>query len=194
MKKISLSYGNDALKIAVQSLKRKEIIAFPTDTIYGLCAVCNEETLQKMHHIRKRDFSKPFLFVLPESYDEKRLIDHEVDPKQQKFIEESWPGKKTLVFHKKSDLFYPTTNTIALRKPRREDNVYFYELLNLLNEPIIAPSLNLPGEKPLSSSEEVEKKFKRDEIAAFFYLEDFSQDKEASQIWDMTQKPPFRLR
>ena len=194
MKKICLSHDNNALETAAQYLKRKKMIAFPTDTIYGLCTICSEETLQELHRIRKREFSKPFLFVLPESYDEKKLIDHEIDITQQEFIEKNWPGKKTLIFYKKSDLSYPIISTIALRKPRREDNVYFYELLNLINEPMLAPSLNLPREKPLNSFKEAEKKFAQGEITAFFSLGISFGTRRASQIWDMTKKPPLRLR
>ena len=163
MKNISLTHDKNILKVAADYLREKKIIAFPTDTIYGLCCLYDEEAIQKMHRIRRRESSKPFLLVLPEAYNEKRLIESETDPKKekkrQKFMEKCWPGKKNLDLHiKKTGLFYPSTDTIALRKPSKKDNMHFYELLSILNQPVVAPSLNLPGEKPIGSFKEAEKK------------------------------------
>ena len=139
MQVIPLKESNNPIQIAVQMLRQKELIGFPTDSVYGLCGIFDKKVALKLHQVRKRPFQKPFLIVVPEGYSLDAILKNELDPRQKEFIMENWPGRKTLVFLKKKSLFYPQGNTIAIRRPSQEDNPLFYELLHQLGEPILAP-------------------------------------------------------
>ncbi len=192
MQVIPLKESKNSIQIAVQMLRQKELIGFPTDSVYGLCGIFDKEVALRLHQVRKRSYQKPFLIVIPEGYSLDAIIKNDLDPRQKEFIMENWPGRKTIVFFKKKSLFYPGGNTIAIRRPSQKDNPLFYELLHQLGEPILAPSLNLPMQSPMVDVNEIKKNFK-DDIKALFTLKGY-QPSDVSQIWDLTKKEFRRLR
>ena len=206
MKFISLQQSQ-SVSIAVKLLKEDKIIAFPTDTLYGICAQFTLNMAHKLHRVRKRSFNKPFLLTLPESWDIQGLINQQLSKEQEEFIDNNWPGKVTIILEKKKGLFYPGGDTIALRKPNKNDSIYFYKLLKKLNQPILAPSLNLPGEKVIQNFNEVKQKF-FNQINAYFSVEsnyglnyrlnlgesEAEMSTKPSQIWDLTGSTFYRLR
>ena len=198
MKVYDLQKDASAVSMACEILESGGVIAFPTDTIYGLCSAFTEKAADKLHNIRNRPHTKPFLLALPETYRLDGLIEGELSEEQTNFIREKWPGKHTLLFPKKKGLFYPQKDSIALRKPQKTDSPYFHELLRMYGEPLLAPSLNLPGKKPIKNPEEARNEFSG-QIDAYFSMESCTQEDtgietKPSQIWDLTRTPPGRIR
>ncbi len=176
--------SREYIEEAAGFLSVDQIVAGPSDTIYGMFMRYSLQNAKNLHRIKKRDQRKPFLVVLPEKENPGRLVEEISDSHFQDFIRDKWPGKNTLVFRKKMGIPYPPENTIALRKPSRLDNPWFYELVNALGFPILAPSLNITGEKPMDDPEEVQKTFSGS-IAAFYYDPDWKNSM-ASKIFDLT--------
>lgn len=173
---------------AVNSLKNKGVVAMPSDTIYGLFSRFQFAQINRIHQIKKRDKSKPFLIVIPELYPLNKLVDEEfLSAELKNKLAEFWPGRYTLLLKKKADLEYPPGDKIAIRIPERNDNVFFYDVLKGLNEPLVAPSLNIHGEEPLSNLHEILSVF-GESIDAVFFNEAF-KPQGPSHIVDLTVNP-----
>lgn len=140
----------DAIKLAAEFIKNGEIIAFPTETVYGLGAnALDEEAVKKIFMAKGRPQDNP-LIIHVNSFNIEPYVKN-IPHKAKRLMEEYWPGPLTLILEK-SDLIPYTTSanldTIGIRMPR--NNV----ALNLIREcgvPIAAPSANLSG-KPSTTT------------------------------------------
>ncbi|AAC06854.1 L-threonylcarbamoyladenylate synthase [Aquifex aeolicus] len=143
-----LKASKEALKEAVEILKKGGIIVAPTDTLYGILAdATNEEAVKRLYKIR-RPSGKPFLVLLPdESWLEKLCLDVKEEHKKLLKVE-----GLTLVFRKTCDkLDYVSKGTLAVRLPQKG---FIRDLLSELKKPVVAPSVNPEGKKPAESVEE----------------------------------------
>ena len=102
MKVYDLESDASALQIACEMIRSNCIIAFPTDTIYGLCVAPTKIGIAKLHKMRNRPLHKPFLFTLPENYSLKGLINKPA-LEQEEFMNRHWPGKITVLLKKKKE-------------------------------------------------------------------------------------------
>ncbi|MCD6472239.1 threonylcarbamoyl-AMP synthase [Candidatus Aerophobetes bacterium] len=94
----SIHPEKDKIKKAVEWVKRGKIIAFPTDTVYGLGVDAeNNEAINKLYWLKKRDKDKPFVLFIIEKEDVLRLAKI-ISLSAQKLINEFWPGPLTLIF------------------------------------------------------------------------------------------------
>ena len=100
-----------AVKAAAEALAAGEVIAVPTDTIYGIAAlVQNKQAVEKLYTIKKRNPSKPIAICVADIEEIYNWADVTV---AREVIEDLLPGQVTLVF-RRSDLlnnnFNPTAN------------------------------------------------------------------------------------
>lgn len=182
-----------AVETAADFLKKNKIIAFPSDTIYGLMTVCSLKNARRLHAIRDRDKKNPFLLTVGENYDIARLIDKaSVNKNTLGQIENEWPGKRTVILKKNRDLEYPFVDTVGIRKPSRRDYAAFHELLKRVSVPVLAPSLNMPGKTPLQNLDAIVHVFS-DKIDAIFFDHGYKPGG-PSAIYDFTKNPVKRLR
>jgi len=128
----------------INAIKFGEVVAFPTETVYGLGAdAWNPEAIAKVFKTKGRPSDNP-------------LIVHVADPSQindfassipeaaQLLIEEFWPGPLTLVFNKRPEVLDAVTaglNTVAIRMPSNEIALSLIANTN----PLVAPSANKSG-------------------------------------------------
>ena len=109
-----------SIRQAGQILKRGGLVAFPTETVYGLGAdALNEDAAAKIYAAKGRPSDNPLIVHITE----RKMLDgivSEVSPQAELLMEKFWPGPMTLIF-KKSDLVpYGTTgglDTVAVRMP-----------------------------------------------------------------------------
>ena len=185
--------NSDWLSVAVENLKADQVIAFPTDSIYGLLIKYTSENAQKLHMIRNRPLDKPFIVLVSSSFNRKTLInENKLHACADAYIEEYWPGKISMVLPKNESLKYPLGDTIAVRTPKKEDNPFLVRLLDAIGFPVLAPSANISGENALDNAEDIKKVFEN-KIEAVFSLPDYKSS-EASAIWDLTRFPFRQLR
>lgn len=129
------------------------VIAFPTDTFYGLGAdPYNKGAVEKIYDIKDRERDKPLL-LLVDSF--KKFDDLVEKPSEAgiKLIESFWPGPLTLLFKPKHSINKNiTANLIAIRQPGSSTTLKF---LSALEHPLTAPSANISGDSPKTSAQQV---------------------------------------
>lgn len=148
------------LNIAKERLIQDNIVAIPTETVYGLAGnVYSESALKKIFDLKKRPFYNP-LIVHIKSAD--CLSDVAIDiPDIAKILaKEFWPGPLTLILKKRPnipDLVTAGKETVAVRVPNHSLTL---SLLAQLDFPLAAPSANPFGSISPTSAEHVASYFK----------------------------------
>ena len=152
------------LKIAVENIIEGKVIAFPTDSVYGIGEnPRNIEVINRIYDIKFRDRSKGLLLLLSD-YEEATKI-AEFNDTARKLASQYWPGQLTLILkRRKPCIVLPEVSafqdTIGIRVP---ENQIILSILKLLKSEgyfggIIGTSANYSGEPPSISGEEVKKK------------------------------------
>jgi L-threonylcarbamoyladenylate synthase len=180
------------IKDAVALLKNGQIVAIPTETVYGLAAdATNDEALRKIFVAKGRPMNHP-LIVHIESFDKVSYWAKSV-PKNAKILAKHfWPGPLTMIFHKRkavSSLITGGLNTVALRVP---NHPLALEIIKKLGTGIAAPSANAHKKTSPTKPEHVLKTL-TGKIAAIVDGGDCSVGIE-STIVDMTKEVPIILR
>ena len=130
---------------ALEFLKKGEVVALPTETVYGLAGrIDSKETLKKIFHIKNRPLFDPLIVHCRDAYQAGQYVE-EIPP----FAETLWnkfsPGPLTLVLKKNSrvsNLITAHQDTVALRIPRHP---LMRRILKDLRVPLAAPSANMFG-------------------------------------------------
>lgn len=148
---------NDASAAKIHAtLQKGNIIAYPTDTIYGLGAdIFNVEAVKKLFETKNRDYSKPVSLLYFSR--EKVLQDFaHLSEYEKQFITEFFPGAVTLVLRAKSEQQFPYP---FIKKGKVGIRVIDHPKLNALFEnypnPITTTSINPAGAKPAESPAEI---------------------------------------
>jgi L-threonylcarbamoyladenylate synthase len=127
---------------AVEILNREELVAIPTETVYGLAGnIYSEKAVKAIFEMKKRPFFNP-LIVHIHSINQLEDLVKELPEKARILAKEFWPGSLTLVLKKKNtvpDLITAGKDSVALRIP---DHPITLELLRSLEFPLAAPSAN----------------------------------------------------
>ena len=127
---------------AVEILRQGGLVAFPTETVYGLGAdAANESAIQKVFHAKGRPHDHPLIVHLAGM---NQLNDwaRDISPAAQKLMQAFWPGPLTLILKKQSrvlDLLTGGQDTIGLRIP---NHPIAQHLLQAFGGGIAAPSAN----------------------------------------------------
>ena len=129
---------------AANVIKSGGIVAFPTETVYGLGAnALNEEAVKKIFIAKGRPQDNP-LIVHVANKDIDNLVE-EVPEVAKKIMDKFWPGPITIIMKKKDIIPNVTSanlDTVGIRMP---SNKVALKLIELTNTPIAAPSANISG-------------------------------------------------
>ncbi|MEM7128241.1 MAG: L-threonylcarbamoyladenylate synthase [Chloroflexota bacterium] len=151
---ISIS-SPDALIFARLQLDSSDVIAAPTDTVYGLmCHYDNPVAIDKLYVIKERPPERAIPVLIGDIHQIENLIAGELSPLALELIEHLWPGALTLVLPAADTLPSELTAgqpTIAIRMPNHP------KLVQLLREtgPLAATSANLSGHPDALSARQV---------------------------------------
>jgi len=145
----------EKVQVAAEFIKKGGLVAFPTETVYGLGAdALNPKAVLALFEAKKRPLDNPPIVHVENINDVYRLA-AQVPPEAEKVMKDFWPGPLTLVF-KHSDIVPDVTvaslDTIAIRMPQH--NVAL-ALIRESNCPIAAPSANLAGKPSPTSAKHV---------------------------------------
>jgi L-threonylcarbamoyladenylate synthase len=141
------------IKIVAKVLKKEGIIAYPTDTFYGLGASCfSGKAIQRIYHLKKRKPSKPISIIISD-INIVRDIAKDIPSLFWKMASELWPGPLTLVLKASSKLpkgLLGPGDSIGIRQPALS---WIRKLLEKTGFPITATSANISGEKDIADPE-----------------------------------------
>jgi len=174
---------NDIDKIT-NSLKREEVIALPTDTIYGFsCLPTSEKALSKICKLKNRDSEKSFIVLVSSKYDISKLLS--VNVKQLEFIKNNTPNPLTIIAKKNDEVKLSQKfhlPTIAIRIP---NDAFLQNILNKVDI-MVSTSCNLNGENYINDCNEIINNF--DKLDAIV-VEDNQNNSISSTIIDITSEP-----
>jgi L-threonylcarbamoyladenylate synthase len=153
------------LEKAVEIVCNAGLIAFPTNSVYGLGGdPLNLEVINRIYDIKYRDRSKGLLLLVADTEEAEKIADF--NKTSYKLAEHFWPGQLTLILKRKEPNIIPPEvtafkNTIGIRVP---ENEIILTILRKLKSKgyfggIIGTSANYSGEPPSISGDEVVKKF-----------------------------------
>lgn len=130
---------------AAEIIKRGGVVAFPTETVYGLGAdVFDETATAKVFAAKNRPNDNPLIAHVGDR-DQIELLAAEITPHARKFIDAFFPAALTVVLPKAGKVpLIATANleTIGIRMPKNETAL---EFLKRCGTPVVAPSANLSG-------------------------------------------------
>lgn len=137
-----------------KQLKEGAVIAFVTDTVWGLgCLPTCEKGVEKIYEIKGRDRSKP-LILMSDKVEKLAPFVKEISQKAQKLIDKHFPGALTLVLEKADitpDYITSGKNTVGIRVP---DNAFFKELCSKIEDGVLATTSANLSEHPSSKTYE----------------------------------------
>lgn len=135
----------DLIRIAAEVVKRGGLVAFPTETVYGLGAdAFNPESVRKIYEVKGRPLDNPIIVHIS-SKDMLGQVAAVVPELAWRLISKFWPGPLTLVLKRSPSLPEATVaglETVAVRMPRHRVAL---RLIEETGRPIAAPSANLSG-------------------------------------------------
>ena len=176
----------DTINQAGEIIRQGGLVAFPTETVYGLGAdALNEEAAAKIYAAKGRPSDNPLIAHIADLEMLKPLVE-EIPPVAEKLMDAFWPGPMTLIFNKSNLVPKGTTgglDTVAVRYP---NHPIAQALIKAAGVSIAAPSANLSGKPSPTLGEHVIDDMIIDGGMVGMGLE--------STIIDVTVNPPMILR
>ncbi|MEW6207369.1 MAG: L-threonylcarbamoyladenylate synthase [Acidobacteriota bacterium] len=140
---------------AASIIRRGGLVAFPTETVYGLGAdALNAEAIKRIFEAKGRPSDNP-LIVHVDSGEMLSRVAEGVSEEAQRLIEKFWPGPLTLVLHRRKKVPSIVSAGLATIAARMPENKIALELIRQSNTPIAAPSANLSGRPSPTRAEHV---------------------------------------
>lgn len=131
---------------AAEVIKKGGVIAFPTETVYGLAAdFSNKQAVEKIFTLKKRPKDKPLTVQIQDITYLEELVS-EIPTFVYQLISKFWPGPLTLVLRAKEG------GTVGVRIP---NNKIARSLLKMSGTALVAPSANLSGEPAAKTADQV---------------------------------------
>lgn len=144
------------LKKINKILNNDGVIAFVTDTVWGLgCLPSSEKAVKKIYEIKHRETKKPLILMSDEVYNLFDYVKQPIEKEAQKLIKQHFPGALTLVLEKSEktpDYITSSMPTVGIRIP---DNETFANICRSIDGRVLATtSANISGEVPALTYEE----------------------------------------
>ena len=164
------SLPRDALRRVVEVLSRGGLVAFPTETVYGVAACVNKpEAMDRLRDLKSRTADKAFTIHIGSREDALAFAPN-LSGLARRFMRKAWPGPLTLVVSVQDPASAPVMtrlngsalsamyyhNTVGLRYP---DDPVAEAMLRAVDVPVVAASANKSGHAPPWTAEDVLKHF-----------------------------------
>ena len=182
----------DQVNQAVAVLRGGGIIAYPTDTVYGLGAdIYNDEAVARVFHIKERPLNQPLPVLIADSR-QVELLTGDLSRATQLLMKKYWPGGLTIIVNKSSDfnsLVLAGGAKIGIRMP---DHDITRAVIRELGRPIVGTSANLHDRPAALTASEV-----RDQLGNrvdFILNGGRCPGGKESTVIDLTIEPPAILR
>jgi len=147
------------LNRAVAVLNSGGVVAFPTETYYGLAVdPLNPLALNQLFSMKQRNIDKPILTLVNDSKSLSSLA-REIPEIYNRLMEEFWPGPLTLIFQAKLNLPALLTANTSTVGVRQSSHPFARQLVEGFGRPITATSANISGHHAAISAQQVKAQF-----------------------------------
>jgi len=148
-----LSPTPEGIAVAAGAIRRGEVVAYPTETVYGLGVdPFNEDAIQRLFAVKSRDAGKPILLIVADM-EQLRGVVAECSPEATRYIDTFWPGPLSLLFPRSNALPEAVTAGGAKVCVRCPSCSIARDLCRAVGHAITSTSANLSGEAPARSLE-----------------------------------------
>ncbi len=138
------------------ALKAGKIVAYPTESVYGLGVdPFNAEALEALYRVKGRDESNPVLMIVSNKDQLKRVVE-EISPKAQQAMKAFWPGPLSILFPAKADLSELLLGKNDKVCVRLTSHPIAEALCRVFDGPIVSTSANLYSQNPAKSAQEID--------------------------------------
>jgi len=145
----------DVINSAAAIVSRGGVIAYPTETIYGLGAdATNEQAIRRIFEIKGRNFNNPISLIIGHSQNVYPLV-RKVTASAQKLMDAFWPGPLTIIFEAAgnvSPLLTADTGRIGIRLSGHDAA---RKIAGKAGKPLTATSANLSGSPECATADQV---------------------------------------
>ncbi len=147
-------YQRDELRKALLDYKKSDIIAFPTDTVYGIGGnIFNKEAIHKIYHTKHRPSNKP-LPILCANIEQIFQVAKNIPKQMEKLIYQFMPGALTVILPKKDEIPNIITSHLPTIGVRIPNHPLALELLEAVG-PLATTSANISGQDNISDAKDV---------------------------------------
>jgi len=178
------------IKKVVQILKDGGVIAYPTDTIYGIgCDIFNKKGIEKIYQIKKREKNKPMSFICADLSDISQYAI--VSNYAYRIMRKCLPGPYTFILvasSKTPKKIMSKRKTVGIRIP---DHKICLAIVTELGHPLITTSANISTEEELNNPDDIEDKLGS---SLGLIIDEGPLISEPSTIVDLTGDSPAVLR
>ena len=158
---IKYSFTDNNESLIADTLSENQILAFPTETVYGLVGnAFSKEVADRIYLIKQRPRIKPFPLLITMKWLKKLCLWN--DSRIDDLIEAFWPGPLTLILNSNPDLPKHLKNNSGTLAVRFSSSAVVQRLIELGEYPLIGTSANRSGFPACTSLEEVSSQFNDD--------------------------------
>lgn len=171
-------------------LEEKEIVVYPTDTVYGVGGlITSEEAIKKIYQAKERSYSSPIIALVSsvDKVEEIAYINEKNRDLIERLIERFWPGGLTIILKKREfvpDILTAKGDTIGIRMPNLDIAL---KIIESVGGVLPTTSANISGETTPRSYDEVSERFR--ERVGILIDGGKSPLGEESTIIDMSNEP-----
>jgi len=172
-----------AITYCARIIRRGGLVAFPTETVYGIAAnLLDKKAIDRLYKVKRRPKDKPFTIHIADAADIRKM-GCKLDKVQKTLVRKFWPGPLTVILKSEDG------RKLGFRMPA---NKIALELIRKAGVPVAAPSANLSGHRPSTSAAEAFEEI-GDKVDAV--LDGGQTDVGVeSTVVDLTVSPPKILR
>ncbi len=150
-----------SLEEAAWKMRNGSVVAYPTETVYGLGTVIyDDEAIKKIKKVKGSAENKPLSVLIGNNFELLQELVGDVLPVAQRLIKFFWPGPLTIIHQCKPDIPSSITGNTGFVGIRCSSHPMLNELINQVGHPIISTSANPSGQEPATSYEQIYHYFK----------------------------------
>ncbi|NIA08498.1 MAG: threonylcarbamoyl-AMP synthase [Nitrospiraceae bacterium] len=190
---MALSPNSILIQQAADIIKRGGVVAFPSETSYGLAAsISHVHALERIYAIKKRAKNKPLLILISDSSQLVMLVSR-IPPVAVDLIRRFWPGPLTILFPARPGLPWPLCGDTKKIGIRISSHPWAQALVKTLGSPMTATSANISGHPSTCTAGEVAEQL---QFPAPDYILDggLTPGGAPSTIIDVSTAPPHIVR
>ena len=158
---VSRNENRAALSDVLQALQQEEVIAYPTEAVFGLgCDPDSEKAVNALLALKQRPWQKGLILIAANYQQLKPYVDDAaLTDAQRETIFSVWPGPVTWVIPARPETPRWLTGSFDSLAVRVSDHPLVQQLCSQYGKPLVSTSANLSGQEPCRTTEEVRMQF-----------------------------------